>query len=345
MLTSVFSKLTKYGLFVIVLFLEIASYACGDEFCYVDSECSYNSNSHERFLLYDVNPPEGFNLRRDVYMRFAILAHKLKHSEHENLQHFKLVLPPWSHLYHWKYTPVAEQIPWGLYFDLQSIKMYAPVIEMYEFFQAMNRTSAVVIDEVYVLQHFKDMFETGNFKNKMQIEECAENYQINYFFYKNLTSHNVKCLSYHGPATKLSQLLQKSSAKVILLHHAEVALHEMFGNKLYWECRRSMRFSTKLRGIAAQFRRKFLNSTDKVDNTILPEKWQDEKSKRDAKGGPYLSAHIRRQDFLRGRSHQVPTIESIAQQIIKLLEKLNLTQVFIATDASEDGSGDSLNFF
>lgn len=103
-----------------------------DKWYYHDPCLTYH---YFRFLLYDVNPPEGFNLRRDVYMRFAILAHKLKHSEHENLQHFKLVLPPWSHLYHWKYTPVAEQIPWGLYFDLQSIKMYAPVIEMYEFFQ------------------------------------------------------------------------------------------------------------------------------------------------------------------------------------------------------------------
>jgi len=28
--------------------------------------------------LYDINPPEGFNLRRDVYMRMAVFVRKMK---------------------------------------------------------------------------------------------------------------------------------------------------------------------------------------------------------------------------------------------------------------------------
>jgi hypothetical protein len=28
----------------------------------------------EKFILYDVNPGEGFNLRRDVFMRVAVLV-------------------------------------------------------------------------------------------------------------------------------------------------------------------------------------------------------------------------------------------------------------------------------
>ncbi|RZC35369.1 GDP-fucose protein O-fucosyltransferase 2, partial [Asbolus verrucosus] len=269
-------------------------------------------------------------------MRFAVLAHKLKNSKNANLQTFKLVLPPWSHLVHWKRRDAPEQIPWGLFFDLNSLKSFAPVIEMHEFFHAINRTYNIVIDEVYILQHFEDMFETGNFEDRMKLEKCTKNYQINYFFYKNITSHNVKCLSYHGPATKLSKLLEKSPAKTILLHHAEVALHEMFGNALYWQSRRSMRFSKELHQVAADFRKKFLNSTDVLDNTKLPENWRDEKPKRSAKGGPYLSVHLRRRDFLRGRAHQTPSIESVAKQIVELLKKLNLTQVFIATDATDD---------
>ena len=30
-----------------------------------------------RYILYDVNPGEGFNLRRDVYMRMAVFVKKL----------------------------------------------------------------------------------------------------------------------------------------------------------------------------------------------------------------------------------------------------------------------------
>nr|CAD7578020.1 unnamed protein product [Timema californicum] len=31
-----------------------------------------------QYILYDVNPLEGFNLRRDVYMRYAVLARRLQ---------------------------------------------------------------------------------------------------------------------------------------------------------------------------------------------------------------------------------------------------------------------------
>ncbi|EFA07652.2 GDP-fucose protein O-fucosyltransferase 2 [Tribolium castaneum] len=323
---------TQNCLFEFILLVFFAFCNCSQDYCHIDSDCGPNYGSKDRYLLYDVNPPEGFNLRRDVYMRFAILAYKLKQSKKDELNNFKLVLPPWSRLFHWKYNAEPEHIPWGRFFDLESLKRFAPVIEMYEFFDAINQTYGVKIDEVYVLQHFKDMFETGNFKDRMQIEQCAQKYQINYFFYKNVTSNNVKCLSYHGPATKLSQLLLKSSAKTILLDHAEVALHDMFGDRTYWQCRRSMRFNKDLQKIALDFRQKYLNSSDE----FLPENWEDEKPKRSTKGGPYLGVHLRRRDFLRGRAHQVPSINSITQQITNLLEKLNLSQVFIATDADED---------
>lgn len=84
--------------------------------------------------MYDVNPPEGFNLRRDVYLRYAIFAHKLSKSHVENLKKFKLVLPPWSYLYHWRYSDEPEHIPWSYYFDIKSLQSFAPVIDMHTFF-------------------------------------------------------------------------------------------------------------------------------------------------------------------------------------------------------------------
>lgn len=92
---------------------------------------------YSRYLFYDVNPPEGFNLRRDVYMRFAVLVHKMSKSKDPALNTFKLVLPPWSHLVHWKYNETPEHIPWGLYFDIDSLQLFAPVVEMHEFFSSL----------------------------------------------------------------------------------------------------------------------------------------------------------------------------------------------------------------
>lgn len=65
----------------------------------------------------------------------------------------------------------------------------------------------------------------------------------------------------------------------ILIEHAEIALHSVFGNKVYWKARRSMRFNTHLKDIAADFRKTYLNSTNEKDNTVLPTDWLKEKVK------------------------------------------------------------------
>ena len=79
--------------------------------------------------MYDVNPGEGFNLRRDVYMRIAHLVRNLN-----NESPWILVLPPWGYLYHWKNQDIdQEQIPWALFFDLPSLRQFVPVIEFEDF--------------------------------------------------------------------------------------------------------------------------------------------------------------------------------------------------------------------
>lgn len=135
----------------------------------------------------------------------------------------------------------------------------------------------VVIDEVYVLQHFEDMFETGNFEDKMSIEDCQTKIQTNFFYYNNITAHRMNCLSFHGPASLLAGILETTDASSVLFDHAEVALHDAFGDRLYWQARRSMRFNKELRKIAEDFRRRYLNSSDEMDDTSLPEDWRSEK--------------------------------------------------------------------
>ena len=90
-----------------------------------------------RYLLYDVNPGEGFNLRRDVYMRIAVLVRSLNEDGP-----WTLVLPPWSRLYHWRSRDVGpqERIPWSLFFDLESLREFVPVIEFQEFLEGILKS-------------------------------------------------------------------------------------------------------------------------------------------------------------------------------------------------------------
>ncbi|VEN54367.1 unnamed protein product [Callosobruchus maculatus] len=194
--------------------------------------------------------------------------------------------------------------------------------------------SRVTIDEVYTLQHFEDMFETGNFEDRMQIDKCRKKQNISFFFYNNITANNYHCLSYHGPVTKLVQLFLNTTASSILINHGEVSLHEYFGNKVYWQARRSLRYSKELVDIAADFRREHLDSTDEKDKTLLPKNWEDEKPNRKPRGGPYVAIHLRRRDFLRSRSKEIPSLENVAEQVSKTLQRLKLQTVFVATDGS-----------
>ncbi|CAB0018525.1 unnamed protein product [Nesidiocoris tenuis] len=202
-------------------------------------------------------------------MRLAVFMHKFakKHNE------WKLVLPPWNHLYHWKSDFKQDHLPWRHFFDVDSMKEFAPVIDL---------------DEV-----------------------PGEDYR----------------------GMTLGEEPQKS---LIVIDRAEVALHDSFGDKLYWECRRSMRFAQRLVSEANAFRQSYLNSTDDLDGTRIPARWQDQKGiVRKVKGGLYICAHLRRGDFLYGRKNEVPTLESAADQLITVLVEQNLKTVFLCTDGDE----------
>lgn len=75
----------------------------------------------------------------------------------------------------------------------------------------------VLIDDVYVLQHFEDMFKTGNFEDRLAVENCQSEIQTNFFFYKNMTAKNMYCLSFHGHTSLLSRILEKTAARYIII--------------------------------------------------------------------------------------------------------------------------------
>ncbi|KAF4524627.1 hypothetical protein B566_EDAN013878 [Ephemera danica] len=280
----------SFSFFVVAYTVIFANYCKSNE---------WHPSGKTRYLLYDVNPPEGFNLRRDVYMRIAIL---IKHLQ-DLKQDWRLVLPPWGNMYHWHSKDVGDQnkLPWSSFFDVPSMKKFIPVLEMHQFLQEYG---GVHLDQVFFLQHYTSMWSEGKWEEKMDIEECNEELQY----------------------------------KTVMLDRAEVALHHMFGDVNYWQARRSMRFSPQLVKVATTFRAKKLNSTDEQDNTIRPSDWQTEKRLdiTEERGGNYMCVHLRRRDFLWGRAKSVPSIIGAVTQISRVVKKNKLTTIFVATDATND---------
>ncbi|GFN98351.1 GDP-fucose protein o-fucosyltransferase 2 [Plakobranchus ocellatus] len=291
-----------------------------------------------RYLLYDVNPGEGFNLRRDVYMRIAVLVQNLNKDGP-----WILVLPPWSRLYHWRSRDVGsqERIPWSTFFDLTSLTEFVPVIEFHEFLELSKEP---IIEEVYYLQNYKEGWD--KWEEKMDKRPCLVNpYEWDresqrwrgwFFGYSDeVEALKMECISVLGHAGFLKPfLLANTTARSVMIDRAETVLHDRYGDAVFWQVRRSMRFSKKLREIGDAYRAEFLDSIDEQDKTVLTDSWTDMKTNHgDALGGPYLAVHLRRADFVRVREKDVPSIKHAAKQLKELARKHNLKKIFVATDA------------
>ncbi|KAM3607862.1 uncharacterized protein V6R79_015330 [Siganus canaliculatus] len=295
-----------------------------------------------RYLLYDVNPPEGFNLRRDVYIRMASLVKTLRKDGDD----WVLVLPPWGRLYHWQSSNIHQiRIPWGEFFSLTSLQANVPVIE-YEEFIAEN--GGPFIDQVLVLQNYAEGWTDGKWEEKVDERPCIEKlmyskdkqgYHRGWFWgYEETRARNVKCVSAQGHASIMAPVLQKNITAVsVMLDRAETLLHDHYAGKDYWDTRRSMVFAKHLRIIGDDFRAKYLNSTDDKDQTVYNEDWTRMKAKLgSAKGGSYLGVHLRRKDFIWGHREDVPSLKGAVKKIRSLMKKHKINNVFVATDADEE---------
>ncbi|XKL61268.1 hypothetical protein PGB90_008325 [Kerria lacca] len=285
-----------------------------------------------RYILYDVNPQEGFNLRRDVYIRLAVFLRILT----ENSEKWKLVLPPWNELPHWTSSNAGIQrnLPWSLFFNLRSLQNYAPVIEMFEFNEDHCN---VALDYVVILQHYKDVWEENfTWVDKWDVEECQQPvnfkkvgngmYVGSLFGYNNITAKKVVCVSFQGTALLLKNILDFLQGRFIAFEHAEIVLHDHYGGPEYWKCRKSMKFSNDLFKIATDFRKSTLpseNNENHVNFTYFL-------------GYSYLAVHLRRRDYLLSHPLQVPNITHASDQIKIKLRMYNLNTTFIATDAFDE---------
>ncbi|XP_068403308.1 GDP-fucose protein O-fucosyltransferase 2 isoform X1 [Eschrichtius robustus] len=215
--------------------------ASGEEFWPGQSAADILSGaaSRRRYLLYDVNPPEGFNLRRDVYIRVASLLKTLLKTEE-----WVLVLPPWGRLYHWKSPDIHQvRIPWSDFFDLPSLSRNIPVIEYEQF---IAESGGPFIDQVYVLQGYAEGWKEGAWEEKIDSRPCIEpplysqdkhEYYRGWFWgYEETRGLNVSCLSVQGSASIIAPvLLRNTSARSVMLDRAENLLHDHYGGKEYWD--------------------------------------------------------------------------------------------------------------
>uniref|UniRef100_A0A0K0F8E2 GDP-fucose protein O-fucosyltransferase 2 n=1 Tax=Strongyloides venezuelensis TaxID=75913 RepID=A0A0K0F8E2_STRVS len=296
------------------------------------------SISEKKYLLYDVNYGEGFNLRRDVYLRIANTVRHLR----ENGYNYILVLPPFGRLHHWKRG--EEKITWKSLFDINSLKKFIPVIDFDDFLS--EEGGHIKIDLILYLQHYKEGWG-GNFEIKYDERDCIENTYYNkvnnqwygWFFgyHNNVIGKKFLCLSIQGQSSTLSSAIIESYSnnRIIFIDRTETILHDHFSDVFYWRARRSMRYAKHLVGYGDTFRKENFNSTDIDDKTLMDDDWRlVKKDHGSAIGGNYICVHWRRGDFVKSHRKNIPSIKGAALQIKNFAKKYNIDKVFVSSDCN-----------
>lgn len=185
----------------------------------------FSSATTDRYLLYDVNDGEGFNLRRDVYIRMANLVVQLNRRQQH---HWTLVLPPWKRMYHWRSTHDQQfPLPWKAFFDIQSLNKLIPVMEYQDYINQFGP----IIDEIIYLQPFPDPFQGGSFVEKVEQVSCPiiHKYQledgqyVGYFFgLKNIAARKLRCMLAQGATSIIISQLVDSNARYGNSSHVQI---------------------------------------------------------------------------------------------------------------------------
>lgn len=296
----------------------------------------YSLARDRRYLIYDVNHGEGFNLRRDVYMRIANAVRLLRDAG----EHFVLVLPPWGSLYHWQKQ--AVRLRWSEFFDVRSLSEFVPIIEFEDFLEESGST----IEQVVYLQPYKEGWGK-EYVLKYDRRECVDGPRLYrrdgdswrgwFFSYEHVRAKSFECISIQGDSATLRDLIKSEypNQSSIFVDRGEVILHEHYGDIHYWQARRSMRYARHLIEAGDLFRSTYLSSDDSRDRTVMAASFRDDGRKRRALGGDFICAHWRRRDFVRAHGKELPSIEGTAKQLNELLEKTGVSKIFLATDAPQ----------
>ena len=247
-------------------------------------------SSPQRFLLYDVNPVEGFNLRRDVYMRMANMVKIMQNNDPS----WVLVLPPFTQMYHWKSVIDQSKLEWGKFFDVASLAKHVKVIEFDDFLEIAEEWHGKLkadvpyplIDQYYQLQQDKEFFKTGEWREGVFPGDCNEDgelrkisgaYRGRLYGYTQFTAKAFTCLTTSADIKTFGNWLnQQEKVKVVMLGRAETIIHGTYSewSVEWWNARRSMRYAQHLVDIANKYRLETFQSNDETDKTVLGPDWQ-----------------------------------------------------------------------
>ncbi|GAW80157.1 GDP-fucose protein O-fucosyltransferase 2 [Plasmodium gonderi] len=279
----------------------------------------------KKYILYDVNIGEGFNLQREVLYRIALVVYYLN-QENRNQLHY-LVLPPWCYLTHWG-RKTYDKIKWEFFFNLNILKNVIPIMEYSEYEKLFGSHS----DYILSYKHIIGKFTRGNEKNSFHILDFDNCYIEDYKLKRNLCKYcdhkysvvysgncthmkgkKIECIEYFlitsfFVSTTLADIFHYDTESIFIKQGSNILVafpNELFENNL----EDVLLYNEDLIHEGNNFIKKNFKSSSK-----------------------YLSCHLRYNDFRKIPAYDIPPISISILKLLYIMFVHNMDKIFISSD-------------
>ncbi|SBT87747.1 GDP-fucose protein O-fucosyltransferase 2, putative [Plasmodium malariae] len=286
----------------------------------------------KKYLLYDVNIGEGFNLQKEILYRMALIVYYLNQGDRKNL--YYLVLPPWCYLTHWK-RKTSDQIKWSSFFNITIIKNVIPVIEFSDYEVLYGNHVDYIICFKYFVGDFVSSEEgntavssssdptfnilsfekcsSGGYKYKQICNNCEYNYSVIY---------SGKCTTMKGKNTEcygfpfITSYFASSIVDNLFSSYNDSILIKQ-GNSLLVPFVNEL-FEKNMEDILL-FNEDLINEGNYYIRDILGT-------------NNYISAHLRYNDFRKIVRYDLPPIHVAVGKLLYIMFINNINKIFISSD-------------
>ncbi|SPJ10167.1 GDP-fucose protein O-fucosyltransferase 2, putative [Plasmodium sp. DRC-Itaito] len=273
----------------------------------------------KKYIMYDVNIGEGFNLQKEIFYRLSLVTYNL--NKNDNMNIYYLVLPPWCYVTHWK-RKKGNNITWDYFFNTDIMKKVIPIIEYEEYKKLYGNYSDIMINSKYILDNYKEKsfiilpFEECNIKAnsfKHFCKKCEYKYNVIYSGYcATISTKRSECYSYsmisnYFITSILENLFLYNITSVLIKQSTNILVP--FVNELY---------ESNIEDILL-FNNKLLSYGNNYISNIL-------------KTNHYISSHLRYNDFRYISRYNVPPIHIALLKLLYIMFIHNCDLIFIASD-------------
>ncbi|KAH8740409.1 hypothetical protein FG386_002921 [Cryptosporidium ryanae] len=314
----------------------------------VSLKCPYWT-SDILWVLYDVKNGEGFYLQRSVFDRTALLTAILNQNilEHAISNTVSLVLYPFCNVSHWSYEK-NRRLPWSLFYN---IKQNQVLIFEYDILKLLIGNKEFKVDLIGLNFDYKN----NNKEKDTSIEFFNEEEILNNRF------NNSKC--------DLGKFFK--GEKPIYSGHCEYIQTNNVYCFNYYKLMRPKEISDtiyELFTLRKNDKKLFLFLLKHADNILVPWPWELDqfgiidtlqhsnyiikkyknyilKNKLFFTGDPYLSLHLRRNDFVIIRRNEIPSFRQVLERSLQLSRELGINRILISTDGNKEEKSKLMTMF